>query len=406
NLTAAGQTNLLPALSAARRDLAKAPASRQHIIILSDGKVPLAGTEYIDEIQRLRKAGVSVSTVALGAEADVPFMKLLAQQGKGAFYHTLDPSRLPEIFVHDIKVTTGEKSLKERERMPVQPGPSGVRSTSIKYFPYLKGLVETKAKPDAALELVATDDGKAQPVLASWDVGRGRAIAFTSDANGRWSDRWVQWDDFSQFWGDIFGSLLQRGKSKQKEFDFDLRYRLAGADLLLDLAIFDDQLESGSAPELTASVIEPGGAKSTAGFVSTAPGRFIARVKNARPGDYRLAVDYGDVRLPPLALTLEGDIFGEHPGRGISVAALSDVAFLSGGQINPAPDSVPTIQRSIEERRPLFLPLIAAAFLLVLLEAFVREWGRLLVELPLRKLRASASRSSQPSRRPPRKLAA
>ena len=61
------------------------------------------------------------------------------------------------------------------------------KSTDIDAFPPLRGYVETKPRERANLELVVMTEGKAHPLLASWHYGKGRSLAFTSDANGRWS---------------------------------------------------------------------------------------------------------------------------------------------------------------------------------------------------------------------------
>lgn len=375
NLTAAGKTNLLPALAAARRSLSQASESRKHIIVLSDGKFPIVGNRYIEELQRLRSANISMSTVALGVEADVPFMKLLAEQGRGAFYHTLDPSRLPEIFLHDIKVTTGEKTLRESKRFDVTTGPSGLISTKIKHFPHLKGFVETLPKKGAAIELTTTADGRAFPILASWDYRAGTVIAYTSDANGRWSDPWVRWPDFAAFWGNVMERLKTRSSKLGGDLDFDLRYSVDGNSLLLDLAVFDEAAGSASSPPVRAEVIDPGGEKRTVPFETVTAGRFRSEIGEGRPGDYKLTIFYGKAKLPPLALTISGNAFGEKPGQGVHAQTLSDIAFLSGGAINPSPAQVEGLTRKLEKTEHLFVPLAVLAFLLILLEAFVRELG-------------------------------
>ena len=85
NLTAAGKTNLWPALAAARQALRSSDAGRKHIIVLSDGKIPLGRNNYPEELRRARKEGITISAVALGAEADLQFMRFMAKNGKGAF---------------------------------------------------------------------------------------------------------------------------------------------------------------------------------------------------------------------------------------------------------------------------------------------------------------------------------
>jgi uncharacterized membrane protein len=376
NLTAVGQTNLLPALAQARQMLTTVNASRKHIIVLSDGKFPLSSDLYIDEINRLRNGGVSVSAIALGIEADVPFMKLLANYGKGAFYETLDPNRLPQIFVEDIKVSTGEKTLQENRNFPVGIGPGGLVSTKVSRYRPLRGFVETLPKKGSTLELITKRRDKAFPILARWKYKKGVVIAFTSDANGRWSSPWLRWKDFPVFWGDVIDSVKNKAGNTGSDIDFDLRYSVNRKAIELDLAVYDSSLESKAAPPIQALVISPSGEPNEVTFYAKAKGRFLANLENARPGDYKLAIRYGDVQLPPLAITLPGDIFGEAPGRGANMAKLEALSSLTQGLVNPLPQQVPTAQRKLEQTKKLYIPLVVTAFFIILLEAFVRElWG-------------------------------
>jgi uncharacterized membrane protein len=373
NLQAAGGTNLLPALQQARNSLERAQVSRKHIIVLSDGNFPLAGNAYVQEIERLRSAGVTVSSVALGSESDVQFMKMLSKYGKGAFYHTLDPTKLPDIFLRDIKVTTGEKTMKENESFPLRIGPSGLRSIQMRRFPVVTGFVETRPKTDAFVELTTYKEERNHPILASWNYKKGPVIAFTSDANGRWSFEWLKWKGFTRFWSQITTSLKTKSSSKKGSLDFDMRYTVSGKTIKLDLAVYDDTLVDRAPPKISAQIIEPGGELRIVSFSPSKKGRFEAELDSARPGDYRINIQYGKTKMPPLAITLRGDLFGEQPGRGINVAALGDAAFVSKGSINPAPDQISGVQRITEKSEPLFPPLAVVLFFIIIFEALIRE---------------------------------
>lgn len=393
NLTAAGQTNLLPALAAARRSLEAAPAGRKHVLILSDGRVPPAGNAYHDELMQMRRAGVTVSSVAVGAEADVPFLKLLSQYGSGAFYHTLDPSQLTAIFLQDVKVAIGEKTLKERQDYEVEQGPDGVTSTSLRTFPPLRGLVETRPKREAKLELVTREGEGFLPVLARWEYKSGTVVAFSSDANGRWSAPWVRWDGFSKFWSQVVDSIKNKTPSQASDIDFDLRYSVNRKDVLLDLALFDRSLAGRATPRVTAEITTPGSERRSVSLQAVRQGRFQGSIEQARPGDYQLTVSYGSVKLPPLAFTIRADAFGEQVGSGLNVALLSELAHTTGGALNPNPGQLSTESRTTSERSDHFLPFVIAAFILVLLEAFLREYA-------LGRQKAVAARTEAASTRP------
>jgi hypothetical protein len=60
--------------------------------------------------------------------------------------------------------------------------------------------VATTPKERAQVVWEATQD---DPLLAAWQYGLGRTVAWTSDATGRWAAGWVSWEDFSRFWGNL-----------------------------------------------------------------------------------------------------------------------------------------------------------------------------------------------------------
>ena len=117
-------------------------------------------------------------------------------------------------------------------------------------------------------------------------------------------------------------------------------------------------------------------------------GRFEGRIENGRPGDYKVQITYGSVKLPALALSLGGELFGEVAGKGVNVPLLENLAYLTGGRINPKAQEVQGMTRVSEKQEHLFAPLAMLAFLLLILEAFVREGslGQLLKKKRPRRL--------------------
>ena len=394
NLTAAGKTNPLAALSTARQKLTRETQSRKHIIVLSDGKFPVSD-QYLAEINANVKEGITISTVALGVDADIPFLKMMSRGAGGAFYHTLDATQLPQIFIEDIKVATGEKTLQENQDFPVGITPSGVKSTTITQYPVVRGFVETLPKKGANLELITRKGEQLFPILASWRYGEGKVTAFTSDANGRWSKAWVPWEGFVKFWSEVIESIKDTSGPKTGDVDFDLRYTVQRKSIVLDLAVFDDKLTSQSPPKIVAEVDQPTKEPLTVLFRPTKRGRFEARIENGRPGDYKLGISYGSLKLPPLAITIGGDAFGEMRGRGVDMRTLEELATISGGQFNPNPATIKGQESVTKQTESLVLPLIILAFLLMLFEAFVRE-GAIRFRRRSRAVAATAIKMSPP----------
>ena len=51
---------------------------------------------------------------------------------------------------------------------------------------------------------------KGDPLLAHWQFGLGRSVAFTSDAKAKWAQDWLGWEKYRQFWSQIAKWSLRR----------------------------------------------------------------------------------------------------------------------------------------------------------------------------------------------------
>ena len=172
----------------------------------------------------------------LGSSTD-PLLREIANIGGGAYYQTSNAKQLPRLFLDDIKVSTGERTVREEE-FKVRHGSSGVISTDISSFPPVLGYVQTEVKQRANFELAARGNRTSEPLLASWSYGKGRSVAFTSDVDGRWSQYWIGWRKFHEFWSDILDST--RGERLSLSDKFDLRYFVERGALHFDLTIYKE----------------------------------------------------------------------------------------------------------------------------------------------------------------------
>jgi uncharacterized membrane protein len=364
-----GKTNLLPAIDEARRGLVRVEAGRKHVIVLTDGKVPDASSLYFEQVRQMRMLGLTLSSVLVGSEGDDGFLKQLAQEGGGGFYQTSDPRSLPKIFLQDIKVSTGERTIREDTEFVVRAGPDGSTTTSVRSFPPLRGYVQTRSRSGAKLEFVVMGGEKAEPLLASWPVDKGKVVAFTSDASGRWSNFWVPWPRFSLFWSELVNSIRPAGQKLEESTKFDLRSSVERGVLTLDLTLYADDPPRS----VKATVISPTGSSREVTLSSAAPGRYLAQIPNAIAGKYEVRLQANGRSLTPVAFSLPGELFGEQRGLGIDPAALETIATDTGGKVNPTPDQV--VGRSIEivTERDLSPWILGLVFLLLLCEFVRRE---------------------------------
>lgn len=364
----AGQTNLLPAIDEARRSLVRANSGRKHMIILTDGKIPDEGPFYLELVKQLRLLGITVSTVLLGGGIDPGMLRSMADQGGGAFYQTNDPRSLPKIFLMDIKVGSGEQTLKEDLEYLVRQGTGEIVSTSIRTFPPLRGYVQTRPREGANLQLIAYGLDKAEPLLASWGYGKGKSIAFTSDASGRWSNYWVAWPRFGTFWSEMVDWVRQR-EAIDSNVRFDLRTTVERSMLNLDLSIFSERTPGS----VRATLHMPSGEERSIGFSSISAGHYESAVPAITAGRYDLSIVADGVKLAPVAFNVSGSLFGEKRGEGFNGELLSYLADASGGKINPRQEDLLAhayVQIQKHDLTPWFVLL---AMLLVLAEIALRE---------------------------------
>lgn len=363
-------TSVVAAIDEGRRDLVRVNAGRKHMLILTDGEITDAPKHYYYEmIKQVRLLGITVSTVMLGSEGDQSMLQQMADLGGGAFYRTTDARALPKIFISDLKVASGERTMKEQSEYAVRVGPSGTISTIIESYPDLKGYVQTKIKNKANLELVALAQNKAEPLLASWSYGKGKSIAFTSDANGRWSQSWIGWARFQIFWQNLIDSLRTESESPSEQVKFDLRTYYENAKLNIDLSVYSEAERSS----IDAEIILPDKSSKSINLRAVAPGRYFAEIENPKAGKYEFHAKFAAKSLTPVAFYLSGDLLGEIKGQGFNMPLLRNLADTSGGKINPTIEDLKGEEYTSLIKDDISIYLILAALALLLLEILLRE---------------------------------
>ena len=95
-LKAHGTTFLLPALEEAERDARASGAAIKHVVILTDGETGGTAAMYYDLVSIMhRDGGATISTIAVGREANLPLLESISKYGGGGFYQTDSPDNLP-----------------------------------------------------------------------------------------------------------------------------------------------------------------------------------------------------------------------------------------------------------------------------------------------------------------------
>jgi Ca-activated chloride channel family protein len=362
-----GQTYFYPALVEAKRQIERANAARKHVILLSDGETRGTQGELIDLVTVMKnEMKVTVSAIAIGAEADVRVMKRISQYGGGLFHQTIDPTSLPKIVLTQLQDNPPEESKGERELTPIQErGSEVLAGFSARSYPRLFGYMETELKRGAHLDLMLPREDRKIPLLASWRYEKGRAAAFTTDLEGRSTKNWIQWTALQTFWDKVLGWLLPNDERNPIPVH-EARVGLSANRPVLDLFVYED---TGADSQFRFSV-NGKGSKAEGVLQRLAAGHYQVALPLTAPGDYR--VDLTEERrgrriaYPSIGYSLPYELNSEFPRPDFNLPLLNALAQASGGEINPkSAESLqkPDLTNIYQPFRQILIVLAAALFL-------------------------------------------
>jgi len=304
-LTAGGGTNIYPCLQQAYDALNTVAARVKHVILLSDGKAPRAGIDGL--VHQMRRSGMTVTAVGVGAEVDRNLLETIADRGGGRSYFTDRPETLPRIFVRETKEVTGESVIERRFRPRLAPGVGRIdmlKGIDLPSAPLLLGYIPTRVKP-AAKEILRTSTGA--PLLVRWRLGIGKVTVWTSDLKNRWAHHWIDWPDYAAFARQLvrdlmheeIGSRVAVAVSRERD-----RLRIA-----VDAVDEDDRYLRDL--HGTATVRLPDGSKRVIALPEIALGRYETTTALDKLGPYDVSVALrGEPGQPPLAT---GSATAVHP---------------------------------------------------------------------------------------------
>ncbi len=263
-------------MSMAHEGLRKSTANLRHILVFSDGDPGPPPAELMEEIVQDR---ITVSTVLIAGHSGPETMQEMAQQGRGRFYHVENPAQLPQVFIKETAVVLKSAIFEEPFQPKLAASSEVVRGISSQDYPILRGYVAANPKARAEVPLV-TDKG--DPLLAHWQHGLGRTVAFTSDAKPRWASDWVRWPQYRQFWSQIAQWSLRRVDNT----DLDARISLEGGEGVVTVEALDSGGDYRNFLNLQAVVVSPSGERQSFRLSQTGPGRYEVRFPTKQIGGY------------------------------------------------------------------------------------------------------------------------
>lgn len=279
-----GGTDILAGLSAAYEALTGnttelRESSIKHVILLSDGG---SSGNYLPMINNFNRAGISLSTVGVGNGHDVALLESLAINSGGQYHPIDDPHDLPQVFIKEVR-TVRKNLIKETNFTPQRVNTGSPLTANLGAMPQLQGLVLTGPKHDRRIDMPLLGP-EGEPLLASWQVGLGKAAAFTSDATNRWATHWLGWGGYGDFWARTVRAVGRPGASR----DAELRVTIEGDRLTARLDQYGEDGGLGAAQSVSGKMLAPDGTISDITLRQTGPGTFEADAPATQTGSYIL----------------------------------------------------------------------------------------------------------------------
>ncbi|HRT94115.1 MAG TPA: vWA domain-containing protein [Planctomycetota bacterium] len=329
-----GPTELRAALERSLALLARVPAQVRHVILASDGEVTddqAAGIRTSELKGRLAAAGVTLSALMTGH--DEKAAALLRELAGASFQLIENPADLPSAFLDELrKAATGP--LIRKGAFPVRAAAALEIASGVPPG-ILAGYLRTVAKPAAAVEWAAADPP--DPVLARWQFGLGRAVAFTSTVG-------TDWD--APLWGAAGPApMLQQAvrwaarPARSPGFEADLAER--GEQMVLTVrAEREGRFLNGL--DLVARISGPAIPARDLSLPQTAPGEYQAAFDAPLQGVYRAAIiEKGAGHR--LTIDAARNYAREWETFGPNHASLEAIARAGRGELLPSLDALRTI---------------------------------------------------------------
>jgi uncharacterized membrane protein len=360
-IQAGGGTSILPPLQAAFEAAEKIDAPLKHIVLMTDGESNDRG--YEDLLARMAAEHITLSTLAIGSDADTKLLTNLAHLGGGRYYFTERSTEIPRIATKEANILT-RNAVVEGQVAAVVADPSPILRSISGDLPALSGYVATTRK-DRAVTALETADG--QPLLAHWQYGLGRVVAWTSEGQQGWASAWATWPDAAQFWSQAVRWALPA--PVQANFQPTVRVGPDGRQVTLSVQALGNDGRFADVQDTRATVLAPDGSAREVVLPQRGPGLYALDTRVSAPGQYRVLFKQGP-RQEVAAFTAPDGV--ELHAVGSNTALLDQLAGSSGGHrlkdptdLSPGSGPGPAV-----ELWPYFL---LAALLLLPLDVFLRR---------------------------------
>ena len=359
-----GGTSILPPLQAAYEAASRVDARLKHIVLLTDGQSSDRGYEAL--LRRMEPHHITLSTVAIGSDADTELLARLAELGGGRYHFTERSTQVPRIATQETSILI--RSAVVESEVTAQPSaPSPLLRSLPGKLPALNGYIATTPRQRA---VTALETSQGDPLLAHWQYGLGRVVTWTSDASpSGWSSRWLDsaWPDAALFWPQLVRWSMPA--PVRPDFLVTARPDSSGRQILLRVESLREDGTFANGLDTRATVALPDGRAREVSLPQRAPGVYEQMLAVEQPGRYRVLFTQRErdqvIKEELAAFTVPAPGL-EGRTAGVNAALLRQLAEGSGGRELRLPAdlaSSPATAR-VEERLALWPWLVGVAALL------------------------------------------
>jgi Ca-activated chloride channel homolog len=363
SITPGGGTEIYSSLEMAYQELEDLKLQRKHIILLTDGQ-SATNNSYEDLIEGGKEKNITLSTVAIGSDADRGLLEDLALQGSGRYYDVTDASVIPSILSRETVMAT-RTYIEDKPFYPaLTPNPdwSFLAESGV---PMMNAYIATTAKSRAQVPFLSE---KEDPVLAEWQYGMGHTIAFTSDFSGKWSGDWARWEKWPLFVGHLVTRTLPQYDTEPYKVSLDKSDGMTMVHL---------ESVSGNSLPIEAMVVSESGEKVETNTKLVAPGKYQLSIPDG-DGMYFLNVKQtdqnGEVHVYQTGFTVPYS--EEYLLKAPNKELLKELAGITGGkELAEAKEAFRPTKENSYLKQSVSEWLLLLAFLLFFVEIVIRRFG-------------------------------
>lgn len=284
NLPLGGGTDIELSLAVGLPGLAAQPTGVRHAVLLTDGRSFTNNyPSYLRLMETARANEITLSTIAIGLDSDTVLLEQLAALGGGRYYYADRPADIPRLTLLESEIARADTLIEGDLRASLSRAHPIVRDFAPAELPGLRGYVATTPRDAAEVVLRSPED---DPLLAAWQYGLGRAVAWTPTAGAPWASDWTTWEGFERFWAQTVRYTLPEPDSGPLQVRVEPRS--GGASLVVDAL-----LPGGEPLDLAlvnARVTLPDGSQRSFEVRQSAPGRYTQDLSLSMSGAYVVSV--------------------------------------------------------------------------------------------------------------------